>query len=111
LLQGKTTGNTYLGLKNNQIYYPNLTTGTFIRAYRGFFRSDVPVNAQRVRIIADGESVTELEVVGTAPSDWSDLSDKSDTPARKYIHNGVLYIERNGILYDAQGKRLKQTNQ
>ena len=108
LLQGKTTGNTYLGLKNNQIYYPNQTQGTAIRAYRGFFRSTAPVNASRVRIIADGESVTELEVVGTAPSDWSD---KSDTPARKYIHNGVLYIERNGILYDAQGKRLKQTNQ
>ena len=111
VLQGSTTGNTYLGLKDNRLYSPNITAGTSIRAYRGFFRSDIPVNAQRVRIIAEGESVTELEVVGTAPSDRSDLSDKSDTPARKYIHNGVLYIERNGILYDAQGKRIKQTNQ
>ena len=108
ILQGSTSGNTYLGLKDNQLYYPNITIGTSIRAYRGFFRSDIPVNAQRVRIIAEGEPVIELEVVGTAPSDWSD---KSDTPARKYIHNGVLYIERNGILYDAQGKRIKQTNQ
>ena len=111
ILQGSTSGNTYLGLKDNRLYYPNTTSGTTIRAYRGFFRSDIPVNAQRVRIIANGEPVTELHVVGSEPTDWSDLSDKSDTPARKYIHNGVLYIERNGILYDAQGKRLKQTNQ
>ena len=112
ILQGTTTGNTYLGLKDNQLYYPNTTTGTSIRAYRGFFRSDIPVNASRVRIIADGETVSELQVVGTAPSDWSDKSDPSYNSApsapsaRKYIENGVLYIERNGITYTAQGQRL-----
>ena len=106
ILQGTTSGNTYLGLKDNQLYYPNITTGTSIRAYRGFFRSEIPVNASRVRIIADGEPVSELQVVGTAPSDWSDKSDPSYTPARKYIDNGILYIERNGITYTAQGHRL-----
>ena len=106
ILQGSTTGNTYLGLKDNQLYYPNTTTGTSIRAYRGFFRSDIPVNVSRVRIIADGEPVSELQVVGTAPSDWSDKSDPSYTPARKYLCNGLLFIERNGITYTAQGQRL-----
>jgi hypothetical protein len=77
-----------------------------MRAYRGFFRSDVPVNASRVRLIADGEPVSELQVVGTAQSDWSDKSDPSYTPARKYIENGILYIERNGITYTAQGHRI-----
>ena len=101
ILQGTTSGNTYLGLKDNQLYYPNTTSGTSIRAYRGFFRSDIPVNASSVRIIAEGESVTELEVVGTAPSDWSD---KSDNDAVKYIQNGVLYIFRNGKTYTAQGQ-------
>ena len=106
ILQGTTTGNTYLGLKDNQLYYPNTTAGTFIRAYRGFFRSDIPVNASRLRIIAEGEPVSELQVVGTAPSDWSDKSDPSYTPARKYLRNGLLFIERNGITYTAQGQRI-----
>ena len=98
MLQGSTTGNTYLGLKDNQLYYPNSTSGTLMRAYRAVFRSDIPVNASRVRIIAEGESVTGLEVVGTAPSDWS------DNDAVKYIRNGVLYIFRNGKTYTAQGQ-------
>ena len=93
-------------MKNNQLYYPNTTSGTSIRAYRGFFRSEIPVNASRVRIIADGETVSELQVVGTAPSDWSDKSDPSYTPARKYLRNGLLFIERNGITYTAQGQRI-----
>ena len=59
-----------------------------------------------VRIFAEGEAVSELQVVGTAPSDWSDKSDPSYTPARKYIENGILYIDRNGITYTAQGQRL-----
>ena len=100
MLQGSTSGNTYLGMKDNRLYYPNTTSGTSIRAYRGFFRSDIPVNASRLRIIADGETVTELQVMNgeenlhEAPS------------ARKYIENGILYIERNGITYTAQGHRL-----
>ncbi len=106
ILQGTTTGNTYLGLKDNQLYYPNSTTGTSIRAYRGFFRSDIPVNASRIRIIADGEPVSELQVVGTAPSDWSDKSDPSYPSARKYLRNGLLFIERNCITYTAQGQRI-----
>ena len=100
ILQGSTTGNTYLGLRDNKIYYPNITTGTSIRAYRGFFRSDIPVNASRVRIIAEGEDSVELII------DNGQLSVDDEQPARKYIENGILYIERNGITYTAQGQRL-----
>ncbi len=103
ILQGTTTGNTYLGLKDNQLYYPNSTSGTLMRAYRAVFRSGTPVNASRLRIVADGETVSELQVVGTDPSDWSG---KSDQTARKYLRNGILYIDRNGITYTAQGQRL-----
>ena len=107
ILQGSTTGNTYLGLKDNQLYYPNSTSGTSIRAYRGFFRSDIPVNASRVRIIADGEPVTELEVTGNEQGRMDNGQWQNNaTPARKYIDNGILYIERNGITYTAQGHRL-----
>ncbi len=107
ILQGTTTGNTYLGLKDNQLYYPNSTSGTLMRAYRAVFRSDVPVNASRVRIIADGEPVTELEVTVDEQGrmDNGQLQNNA-TPARKYLHNGLLFIERNGITYTAQGQRI-----
>ena len=98
LLVGSQTGNRYMGLKNNKIYYPNAEEGTNLRAYRGIFRSSVDINAQKVRIVVegeDGEQVSELEVVN------GELQERADT--RKFIRNGILYIERNGRLYTAQG--------
>ena len=105
-------GNTYLGLKDNMIYYPNTTTGTAVRAYRGFFRSgiggvieegdddDEPAAPQRVRIVVEGETVTELEVMN-GEAVMQDIQ-----PASKFIDNGILYIERNGKTYTAQGAEL-----
>ncbi len=104
ILQGSTTGNTYLGLKDNQLYYPNTTTGTSIRAYRGFFRSEVPLNARRIRIVAEGVDNEELEVVNGELQEDLYIQDIRDV--RKYISNGVLYIYRNGIRYTAQGQRI-----
>ena len=101
LLIGSETGNRYMGLKNNKIYYPNVNEGTNILAYRGIFRSSVDINVQKVRIIvedAEGEQVSELEVVG------SELEETKEV--RKYIRNGVLYIERNGRHYTAQGAQV-----
>ena len=95
-LQGTTNGNIYLGLKDNMLYYPNTVTGTNIRAYRGFFRSEVPLNAQRIRIVAEGEEFTiengELII--------------ENSSAVKYVDNGILYIRSNGKTYNAQGQRL-----
>ena len=101
LLIGSETGNRYMGLKNNKIYYPNVNEGTNILAYRGIFRSSVDINVQKVRIIvedAEGEQVSELEVVGSALEETKEV--------RKYIRNGVLYIERNGRHYTAQGAQV-----
>ncbi len=103
-LQGTTNGNTYLGLKDNMLYYPNTTTGTSVRAYRGFFRSEEPLNAQRIRIVAEGVDNEELEVVNGELQDNRYIQDIWDV--RKYISNGILYIERNGITYTVQGQRL-----
>ena len=97
-LQGSANGNTYIGLKNNTLYCPNSETGTHILAYRGIFRSTEPFNAQRIRIIAEGADNVELIM------DNGQLSEPAD--ARKYIDNGVLYIERNGKRYNAQGAEL-----
>jgi hypothetical protein len=110
ILQGTTSGNTYLGLKDNQLYYPNSTSGTLMRAYRAVFRSDIPVNASRLRLLADGEPVSEFEVTvdeqGRMDNGQLQNNAPSVLPARKYIDNGILYIERNGITYTAQGHRI-----
>ena len=104
LLQGSAEGNTWLGLKNNMLYYPNTASGTSVRAYRAIFRSDVPVNAQRIRIVAEGVDNEELEVVNGDLQENRYIQDNRDV--RKYIDNGILYIYRNGITYTAQGQRL-----
>ncbi len=99
-LKGTTDGNTYMGLKENKIYYPNIATGSTILAYRGIFRSKKgTLNAERIRIIVDGEEKAELEVIN------GELQDVQET--KKFIENGVLYIERNGIIYDATGRKVE----
>ena len=116
LLQGSANGNTYLGLKDNKLYYPNTAAGTAVRAYRGFFRSgiggtieqgddnDEPTAPLRVRIVADGETVGELDVVNGEMYDAD--GDVRAPSSRKFIRNGILYIERNGKTYNAQGKQV-----
>ncbi len=48
---------------------------------------------------------TDLESVYNADAD--SLTPSPHTPqARKYIRNGILYIEHNGITYTAQGQRI-----
>jgi uncharacterized repeat protein (TIGR02543 family) len=89
-------------IQNNQLYYPNLAKDTWMRAFRGYFTLDgMAINhiAPRVRIVVEGETTTELEFVqedGTAVKD----------NVRKYMENGVLVIERNGVRYDATGARI-----
>ena len=61
---------------------------------------DEPAAPQRVRIVVEGETVTELEVMN-GEADMQDIQ-----PARKFINNGILYIERNGKTYTAQGSEL-----
>ena len=105
-LQGSATGNTYMGLKENKIYYPNTTApGSTIWAYRGIFRSSEILDKesmQKMRIIVDGEDRGELIIDADG-----DILAPSDAQSRKFIENGVLYIEREGVIYDAQGKRIK----
>ena len=97
-LIGTVQDNTYMGLKDNAVYYPNSTIGSTIYAYRGIFRSETPANLQRVRVVVEGESVTELEIINGVLQEIPN--------ARKYIENGALYINRNGTLYNAQGAEL-----
>ncbi|MBQ7697569.1 MAG: hypothetical protein IJT35_03200, partial [Paludibacteraceae bacterium] len=106
LIGSSTEGNTYMGLKSNKIYYPNTTyPGSTIWAYRGIFHSSEILDKQsmqKMRIIVDGEDRGELILDADG-----DLLAPSDAQSRKFIENGVLYIEREGVIYDAQGKRIK----
>ncbi len=100
-LKGTESGNTYMGLKENKIYYPNIESGSTVWAYRGVFRSTTPLGAQRIRIVVEGEegeTVTELEVVN------GELQQAGET--RKFVQDGILYIEHDGVLYDATGRRV-----
>ncbi|MBP5476700.1 MAG: hypothetical protein J6Y00_03330 [Paludibacteraceae bacterium] len=109
LRTGILHGSTYLGLKNNMIYHPNTTTGTVVRAYRGFFRSGTvieeggdedPQAPQRVRIVVDGVESGEWTI------DNEQLSEHSG--AYKYIDKGILYIRSNGNVYNAQGQMIRE---
>jgi hypothetical protein len=57
------------------------------------------MNAQRVRIIADGEEVGQWIL-----DKEEDAMDNAH--AVKYIDNGIMVIERTGITYTVQGQRI-----
>ena len=101
ILMGTATGNKYMGLKENKIYYPNTGTGSTIWAYRGIFRSTETLNVEKMRIVVDGEDKGEIRI------DNGELIIDNGSPVRKFIRNGNLYIEREGVIYDAQGKRVE----
>ena len=106
-LKGTESGNTYMGLKSNKIDYPNISQGSTIWAYRGIFRSSKALdikNMQKMRIIVDGEDMGELFI-----DEDGDVHAPSDAASRKFIRDGVLYIEREGVVYDAQGKRVESS--
>ena len=94
-------GAFYFGLSKNEIYAAN-PDGTTIRAYRAIFRGTENIMVVRARIVAESEegvTVSELEVVNGEPEEASET--------RKFVKDGVLYIERNGVVYDAQGQLVK----
>ena len=84
----------------NRLYYPN-NNSTWMRAFRGYFYLDMTEEEikhvqPRMRIISGGQVTTELELV----------PDKADDGVRKYIENGIMVIERNGVRYNAQGAKI-----
>ena len=93
----------YVFLNNNRLYYPN-ASGNTMRPFRGFFYVDGAGSgiAPRVHIVADGQVVTEIEMMETDQT----ADEQSTSEVRKYVENGVLIIERNGVKYNAQGGRL-----
>lgn len=87
----------YIGKLSTLYYAPN--SGMTIKGNRAFFRKigDAVSAPRRAIFVIDGEEV-EVEIAGDAIEEVQDV--------RKYMENGILIIERNGVRMDAQGKRI-----
>ena len=90
----------FIGSGNHLYYAKQTSPGSRIRGYRGYFEiikfNELEYTTPRVRIVINGEEVMS-----------SEDNDTADIETRKYIEDGVLIIERGGVRYDAQGKRLE----
>ena len=90
-----TKPNIYLASGNTLRYVS--TAGTTFRAFRAYFHRVVNLGAPRRMVISlDGVETTKQ---------LTEDGEVTDT-TEKRLENGVLIIERNGVRYDAQGKRL-----
>ncbi|MCR4664851.1 MAG: hypothetical protein K5660_05750, partial [Paludibacteraceae bacterium] len=88
----------YVATGNSLRYAAN--TGTAVKGNRAFLRkindaASSPAPRRAIMVI-EGEEV-EVEIAGDAIEEVQDV--------RKYIENGVLIIERNGVRFNAQGQR------
>ena len=83
----------FLG-ENNTLFWPELSTGN-MKAFRAYFElKDVPANVQ-ARIGRAESQTTAIE------------NQKSHIDNHKYMKDGQLLIERNGVIYNAQGQTIK----
>ncbi len=90
-------------INNNRLYYPKTSGGSILRAFRAYFHiknaNGMSYAQPRVRIVAEGASGETMTVLET------DIDAQAET--RKYVEDGILIIERGGVRYDAQGKRME----
>ena len=98
--QQTITGNRYFYVGANSNLYYAKNAGTTIKGNRAYFhKADGAPAPRRVTIVLDGEE-KEVEIA-------EDGSMEEVQSVRKYMEDGVLIIECNGIRMDAQGNRIK----
>ena len=90
----------YIFISGNRLYYPH-ASGNWLYAFSGyFFVPSVSSVAPRVRMMVNGqETSVEIEEFGAN-------GQAAEAGIKKYIQDGVMVIERNGVKYDAQGHKL-----
>ncbi len=88
--------NTLMVGANNTVFYPSVSAP--IRAFRAYF--EVETYGQ-----FGGRRLSARLVIRQSPTTATDLMDNTtiQSATDKYIENGMLIIERNGIRYNAQG--------
>ena len=99
---GENSGFLFLGQDNN-LYWPNVNND--IRAFRAYFysgNSTVQAVRPRARIVVNEQTATGNSGISAGGADGS-----SAVNARKYLHNGVLVIERDGVKYNAVGEKIE----
>ena len=96
----------FLG-SNNRLLWPN-DDGTSMRGFRAYFilhRDYIPAShaprGTSARIVTRTSTTTDIE--GVQMPSGRPFTDR----VQKVIENGMLYIIRNGVKYDAQGKMVK----
>jgi len=98
---GENSGFLFLG-QNNTLYWPNVANK--IRAFRAYFYSGDGVVQSvhpRARIVVQSETATGVE-----ETDATRGADGSS--AKKYLRNGSLVIERDGVKYNAVGQVISE---
>jgi hypothetical protein len=102
----RITARTSLYLNNNRLWYANQTSGNRLRAFCAYMELLHPENIAYlpVRVSINGIP-TDIEVTeGDEDDDFADESvSASASPARKYVENGILIIERGSKRYTATG--------
>ena len=97
--QQTITGNRYFYVGANSNLYYAKNAGTTIKGNRAYFhKKDGALAPRRVRIMLDGVE-TEKEI-----AEDGSLEDVQNV--RKYMENGRLVIECNGVRMDATGKKI-----
>ncbi len=89
-------------INNNRLYYPK-AGGSPLRAFRAYLHiknaNGMQYAQPRVRLVVRGESGETIDVMS--------IDEDAEPETLKYIENGILIIERGGVRYDAQGKKLE----
>ncbi|GEM_PF-1395654 len=89
-------------INNNRLYYPK-AGGSPLRAFRAYLHiknaNGMEYAQPRVRLVVRGESGETIDVMS--------IDEDAEPETLKYIENGILIIERGGVRYDAQGKKLE----
>ena len=92
-LEGGNHNILFLG-ENNTLFWPE-STGN-INGFRAYFElKGVAANAVQARIGRAESQTTAIE------------NQKSHIDIHKYMKDGQLFIERNGVIYNAQGQTIK----
>lgn len=86
----------YLATGNN-LRYVKTEGGTTFRAFRAYFHRLVNLGAAARRVVISLDGVETTKEIG----EDGEIEDMTT----KRMENGILYIERNGVRYDAQGQR------
>ena len=86
LVDNEAGTRTDLGLLDQEIYLTKGSTNRFM-----------------LEIQVKKGAPTDIELI----TESSEKSDRKDSNAHKFLRNGVMYILHNGMIYDAQGNRVK----